>query len=266
MKPDTRTVTQLFERDVRYVVPLYQRPYVWNEEDQWDPLGDDVVPCWTPGDGTASTTRTSSARSSSTRITQAPGKIPVYTVIDGQQRLTTLQILLAAASNVAAELGAGPTLGFVRDLVDEQPRRGLRHRAFQGLADERESGRVSRRCMADGGPQLTAERTIRDNRIDEALRLLSLSGQGVGVSSTRMTSDSKRLESLRITLCELLKIVSITLEADDNAQVIFETLNARGTPLARARSRQERGFPRGTRQDISRRTRSTKRSGGRSVS
>ena len=25
MKPDTQTVTQLFELDVRYVVPLYQR-------------------------------------------------------------------------------------------------------------------------------------------------------------------------------------------------------------------------------------------------
>jgi len=40
-----------------------------------------------------------------------------------------------------------------------------------------------------------------------------------------------RVERLRITLCDLLKVVSITLEADDNAQVIFETLNARGTPL-----------------------------------
>ena len=40
-----------------------------------------------------------------------------------------------------------------------------------------------------------------------------------------------RAKRLRITLCDLLKVVSITLEADDNAQVIFETLNARGTPL-----------------------------------
>ncbi len=39
------------------------------------------------------------------------------------------------------------------------------------------------------------------------------------------------MKALRVTLCDLLKVVSITLEADDNAQVIFETLNARGTPL-----------------------------------
>ena len=31
VKPETRTVTELFERDVRYVVPLYQRPYVWRK-------------------------------------------------------------------------------------------------------------------------------------------------------------------------------------------------------------------------------------------
>jgi len=42
MKPETRTVAELFERDVRYVVPLYQRPYVWNEGDQWEPLWEDI--------------------------------------------------------------------------------------------------------------------------------------------------------------------------------------------------------------------------------
>jgi Protein of unknown function DUF262 len=42
MKPDTHTVQQLFERDVRYSVPLYQRPYVWDEEHQWAPLWEDI--------------------------------------------------------------------------------------------------------------------------------------------------------------------------------------------------------------------------------
>jgi len=40
---------------------------------------------------------------------------------------------------------------------------------------------------------------------------------------------AERARRLRITLCDLLKVVSITLEVDDNPQVIFETLNARGT-------------------------------------
>jgi hypothetical protein len=43
MKPDMHTVQQLFERDVRYIVPLYQRPYVWDEEHQWAPPWDDIT-------------------------------------------------------------------------------------------------------------------------------------------------------------------------------------------------------------------------------
>lgn len=39
------------------------------------------------------------------------------------------------------------------------------------------------------------------------------------------------MERLRVVVSDLLKVVAITLEPGDNAQVIFETLNARGTPL-----------------------------------
>jgi hypothetical protein len=42
VKPDTRNVTELFELAVRYVVPLYQRPYVWDKNDQWEPLWEDI--------------------------------------------------------------------------------------------------------------------------------------------------------------------------------------------------------------------------------
>src|SRR5258707_12151344 len=41
----------------------------------------------------------------------------------------------------------------------------------------------------------------------------------------------KQFEALRVTLGHLLKLVSIRLEDGDNPQVIFETLNGRGTPL-----------------------------------
>ncbi|WP_211239696.1 DUF262 domain-containing protein [Jiangella gansuensis] len=54
---------------------------------------------------------------------------------------------------------------------------------------------------------------------------------GVDQDQLPQTVKLRRAERLRITLSDLLKVVSITLETDDNAQVIFETLNARGTPL-----------------------------------
>src|SRR3954471_2344942 len=42
MKPFTHTLLDIFGMDVRYVVPLYQRPYVWQKHTHWEPLWEDV--------------------------------------------------------------------------------------------------------------------------------------------------------------------------------------------------------------------------------
>src|SRR4051794_16673412 len=42
VKADTNTPSQVFGNQIRYVVPLFQRPYVWTEQDQWQPLWNDV--------------------------------------------------------------------------------------------------------------------------------------------------------------------------------------------------------------------------------
>ena len=39
----TPTARQLFETNIRYIVPPYQRRYVWDEADQWEPLWHDIV-------------------------------------------------------------------------------------------------------------------------------------------------------------------------------------------------------------------------------
>jgi len=42
MEAGKRTVKELFQRDIHYVIPTFQRPYVWNQEQQWEPLWNDV--------------------------------------------------------------------------------------------------------------------------------------------------------------------------------------------------------------------------------
>jgi hypothetical protein len=42
MRPDKLSVHDLFQKERRYVVPLYQRAYVWNEVEQWEPLSEDI--------------------------------------------------------------------------------------------------------------------------------------------------------------------------------------------------------------------------------
>ena len=37
METQVRTPQMIFMQPQRLVVPLFQRPYVWNEETQWEP-------------------------------------------------------------------------------------------------------------------------------------------------------------------------------------------------------------------------------------
>jgi hypothetical protein len=229
VKPETRTVTQLFELDVRYVVPLYQRPYVWQEESQWQPLWDDILTLLEHQEtGNGQHYSHFLGAIVLEQETLAPGEIPIFTVIDGQQRLTTLQILLAAASNVAMEEGAMNDGEIIRDLVANDQKKASGVALFK-VWPTNANRSAFEAVLGDGGPPEDRP-DDPDNRIDEAYAFFT---RQVREWAAEVEGEDrvKRLRLLRITLCDLLKVVSITLEADDNAQVIFETLNARGTPL-----------------------------------
>ena len=91
-----------------YEIPAFQRPYVWNEEDQWAPLWDDVV-------RVAESYVSAKESGIEPAIPQhflgavvfesmAPiaGDVTRHEVIDGQQRMTTLQLLLDAGASMAS--------------------------------------------------------------------------------------------------------------------------------------------------------------------
>ena len=229
MKPETRTVTQLFGLDVRYVVPLFQRPYVWEQERQWDPLWDDIT---TLLDHQESANGQHYSHFLGAVVldhtTPLPGEVPEFTIIDGQQRLTTLQVILATAANVCAELGAMNEAEIIRELVQNNPKKVGGHELFK-VWPTNANRSAFQAVMRDGGP-LEEREDDPDNRIDEAYAFF-LKSIREWANDVEEDQRERRLRLLRITLCDLLKVVSITLEVEDNAQVIFETLNARGAPL-----------------------------------
>jgi hypothetical protein len=106
VKADTVDLRRIFGKDVRYTVPLFQRPYVWNRDVNWTALWEDIRRV---------IERTEQAGDSGDTV--APhflgavvfDKTPYLSsnletrqVIDGQQRLTTLQLFLYAARLSAA--------------------------------------------------------------------------------------------------------------------------------------------------------------------
>ena len=230
MKPETRTMNQLFELDVRYVVPLYQRPYVWDEKKQWEPLWEDILVVLhhqlANGAAPASYSHFLGAIVLE-QETQAPGRIPLYTVIDGQQRLTTMQLLLAAAKSVAKELGSPDEADILGELIVNNPKKAARDERLK-VWPTNINRRAFHAVLAPDGDANAPDDP--KNLIQEAYHYFA----GKIAEWANEGPDNERpdrLRTLRVALSELLKVVSITLEADDNAQIIFETLNARGTPL-----------------------------------
>lgn len=101
MKPNTSTVFQLFEAERRFIIPLFQRPYVWSQERQWQPLWEDIA---LKSDQVLSHEQHAHGKPRQHFLGAIVlGKVPTFGrevtalgVIDGQQRLTTIQIVLVA--------------------------------------------------------------------------------------------------------------------------------------------------------------------------
>ncbi|MGB8021436.1 MAG: DUF262 domain-containing protein, partial [Candidatus Nanopelagicales bacterium] len=101
MEAHTRSPRELFEGKEHYEIPAFQRPYVWNEEDQWAPLWDDVKRVSeayvsskeSDPDGEVAVQHFLGAVVYESKKPIA-GDVTRHHVIDGQQRMTTLQVLL----------------------------------------------------------------------------------------------------------------------------------------------------------------------------
>lgn len=111
MEANPRSPRDLFEGKEHYEIPAFQRPYVWNEEDQWAPLWDDVVRV---AESYVAAKETETAPKIPQHFlgavvdeTRPPvtGDVTRHEVIDGQQRMTTLQLLLHALQQVIEERG-----------------------------------------------------------------------------------------------------------------------------------------------------------------
>lgn len=216
MKPATHMVNELFERDVRYLVPLFQRAYVWDESDQWEPLWDDVhvlLDHQRTGEDSAPGLSHFLGAIVLEQETFAPGTIPVYTVIDGQQRLTTLQLLLAASASVMREAGASDDADLFDDLVRNNPRKAKGENLFKVWPTNSNRAAFAA-VIAPGGPPPNRE-DDPENRIDEAYQYFrARTGEWLRSEDDPdgAGSLSERALLQRITLVDLLKLVSIALE------------------------------------------------------
>nr|WP_301280716.1 DUF262 domain-containing protein [Rhodococcus sp. RD6.2] len=218
----------MFRSEVRLVVPLFQRPYVWDEDEQWAPLWEDVIATFDRREDAETTPHFLGAIVLEEKR-HALGSIEVREVIDGQQRLTTLQLLIAALRDTYAAEGIktrslsrlSKTLVNDTDYVDGP---NEEFKLWPTNRDRDTYAAVMR------GLHLTSTRDPALPRIASAYVYFREQIDAL-VSGCKEDDIEAVLDGLAEVMLEHLEVVVIDLGVDDNAQVIFETLNARGTAL-----------------------------------
>lgn len=237
MKPYTRSIIDLFDGKRRYLIPLYQRQYSWREDPQIALLWEDIE---------RAVDRIETDRSALVphfmgaivinQVKTYGKQVQAFEVIDGQQRLTTFQLLLAALRDVASDNGSSyaAEVGkyLLNDGVMEAPDEE-RYKLWPSITDRRAF--VS---LIDPSADLNPIAGLAED--DELVG--KLAGTAYEAFRRRITDLVKigegyqegRLEILFEALKEGLAVVSIELEGGDDPQTIFETLNSRGVPLSPA--------------------------------
>lgn len=227
----------IFRRDVRYVVPVFQRRYAWERERQWEPFWGDVL------EVVEAYVEASRATGTAPRGDELPvhflgaivvkllpfgaGQLELREVIDGQQRLTTIQLLIGAAASALAGRGASGQADVLRDLIENRPylTKGQPDAAFKvwPTKHDRDAFRAVMTDARIAGP-------LETHRIVLAFRFFE-GAVGEWADAVPEADRELHFQALEAVLRAQLHIVWIDLDDRDNAQVIFETLNDRGAPL-----------------------------------
>lgn len=233
MRAGDELLGAVFNKDHRYVIPIFQRPYVWDEEENWIPLWDDIRKAAESAEKQSAEGDDEDAQEYflGALVTQhrspVPRRTPTSMVIDGQQRMTTFQVFLAAARRVAVEFGAlhaaDSFAALVRNRVSvdsEHPEdrfklAPLAHdlRGFEWAVREPDNLDV---------PLQPGHKLVRASLWFEV---------AVRDWVKESPSSGDRLDFLHFAVENRIKVVSIFLDAKDDPQVIFEALNHRGVRL-----------------------------------
>ncbi|KQT61054.1 hypothetical protein ASG52_17625 [Methylobacterium sp. Leaf456] len=233
MKPFTRTIIELFDGKRRYLIPLYQRQYAWKVSPQLELLWHDIA--------------RETARLEKGGVAVAPHfmgamviaqvktfgrQVPSYEVIDGQQRLTTFQLLMIALRDVARayspEYAAEAGKHLLNDGVMEHPQ-VERFKLWPTLSDRRAF------ATAVDVDAVLPDADVAD--VEEGVVRPATAAHAYFVDRIRAyvapdgIYDAFKLEKLFEALKSGLAVVAIELEGGDDPQTIFETLNSRGVDL-----------------------------------
>jgi hypothetical protein len=209
MKPSIQSLGQILYSPSQYKIPVFQRQYHWQEL-QWEKLWGSLIEIQRPEKrgnhfmgflifvpGVA-----------------RPGQHSTFHLIDGQQRLTTSSILLAALRNVAREMNE-------MDLADEIDMYYLVHPQKKG---DQHYSLLPKECDHDSYLAIIDGKREAKGRTAEALAFFD------ATISRYANGAPERLRPILNTVLQRLDFMCTELEAE-NAYNIFKSLNSTGARI-----------------------------------
>lgn len=212
------SLTESLEQNL-YLIPEYQRPYSWGSDNLiqfWDDLMQDPSSNYFLG---------------SIVVYRSENKDGRLSVIDGQQRLTTTTVFLSCLRKKFEELGESGLANGVHRLIE---RKDLNDIANFTLHSEQWKAYMEHSVLRRKSDFKPSVESIEDQTLKTAIDFFSDRIERLG---DEIPDDDRyqehyvtRLKGCRDAILRA-QVVQIELDSEEDAFVIFETLNTRGMSL-----------------------------------
>ena len=227
MKASETPLRNLLEGTKQFQVPLFQRPYSWKKEN-WEILWDDLMRIYRE--------EINGSYFLGSLVTQSlPGSadgICPFLIIDGQQRLTTLTIILASLKNYLEKFKKTEDKRLAEELyecylVNKFQSEENRYKLLP-TQDDREVYQK----IVEGELSSDFKKQVKDKNIYKAYDFYNkLLKKEPFDSKEDKSANFKKIKNI---ILEQLILVNITSEEKDNPYLIFESLNYKGEELTQA--------------------------------
>jgi uncharacterized protein with ParB-like and HNH nuclease domain/alkylated DNA nucleotide flippase Atl1 len=219
MKAVDANLLELLKKTTQFVVPIYQRVYSW-EASECERLWDDIVQTGKHDSMGAHFTGSIVyvERDQGTRTSEEPDLI-----IDGQQRVTTVTLLLAAVADRLAQLPS----------EEQEPVEGFSPKKIRGLylTNEYEEGDRYLKLILSQADKEALKAIIRDAPMPSAVSRVV---RNYAFFVAKLADPRADIVSVCIGLRKLVVVDVRLTRGADQPQLVFEALNSTGRRLSQA--------------------------------
>ncbi|RJS49678.1 MAG: hypothetical protein CIT03_02500 [Methanobacterium sp.] len=214
MKANDTQIRVFLEGSKQFIVPLFQREYVWDEKD--------IERLWKDIEETGTNYYKRNHHFFGSFVTMptpsGASNVSEFTIVDGQQRLTTIFIILATIRERIEELEPENT---IKDEIDDYYLLNKHHtqHKFKLLPTQKDRNIFFRimegKDVKESDDRIFQTYTFFKGKLEDIVEI-------------------EELNIIKQTILSNFSIVDIALEERDDPYLIFETLNGTGVPLTQS--------------------------------